>query len=179
MHLRPRWALTLAVLVCLVGCGTHRTEPKDRIDALSRSATRRAQTSTDTVALVGQWMIQFALDSIRQGSPEWTRFQRSPVHGTLRIDSVIVGRGWQRAMMTVDFRPLLGRQMSCYAPGPQGLVVTRADSMKWDVWFTPGAVDCGFEASAVEHGDTLRGVWTEGSYAGAIAAGGFEMVRRR
>jgi hypothetical protein len=162
----------------MAGCATHRTEPKDRIETVLQTATRGAQTSTDTVALVGQWTIQFALDSIRRPGPEWTRVKVGPVHGTLRIDSALVGRGWQRAMMTVDFRPLLGRQMSCYAPGAQGVIVTRPDSMNWQIWFTPAAVDCGFDAWAVAHRDTLRGVWTETSFAGAIATGGFEMVRQ-
>jgi hypothetical protein len=162
----------------MAGCAPHRAEPKDQIDAILQAATRGAQTSRDSVALVGQWSIQFALDSTRQGGSGWTRMQVAPVAGTLRIDSAIVGRGWQRALMTVDFRPLLGRPMSCYTPGAQGVIVTRPDSLKWQIWFTPATVDCGFDAWAVARGDTLRGVWTETSFAGAIATGGFEMARQ-
>ena len=124
-------------------------------------------------SLVGDWNIEFTLDSARGGTRDWAPGRVPPVRGTLRI-----GAGAHQATMDVDFGPLLGRQMSCYEPGPRDIVITPADSGRIQIGFTPAAADCGFGAAFHRSGDTLHGTWSETSFIGSVAEGAVRMTRR-
>lgn len=139
--------------------------------------------------LAGPWTIAFTLDSqmvSRPGNPllEWRRAGDSAiVRGTFEgsaksetADESGVHGETVTGTMTVDFTPLLGRQMSCYQPGRQQW---RAE---WNedhvmIVFTPRAADCGFGGVGDWSGDTIRGVWGETSYLGPVSRGQFVMTR--
>jgi reactive intermediate/imine deaminase len=132
--------------------------------------------------LAGRWRATFTLDSIRtSGRAEWTR----PAGGSVATGTLVLaeadpvrGQPRLRGEMTVDFAPLLGRQMSCYEPGPIEVRAERADG-GWRLSFTPNAFDCGFGGTAERSGDALVGRWDEASFAGPVAAGRFRLEPER
>jgi hypothetical protein len=94
---------------------------------------------------------------------------------------------------SLDFTPILGRQISCYFEESQDLnsdtgpplrvspsiplgLPGAQDSLWLD--FTPGAADCGLHVNAHLNGRVGTGRWTEPSFAGNGRSGRFRMVRR-
>lgn len=127
--------------------------------------------------LAGTWSVEFTLDSIRSEAGPWTPVDTASVSGELRLAGLDTA---QAVMLTsnsdFDFTPMLGRQISCYEPGPRELRVGRIDE-RFNVHFTPGAFDCGFGATVGGSGDTLTGRWGEASFAGPVALGRVVMIR--
>lgn len=140
--------------------------------------------------LAGAWNIVFTLDSqlvSRNDDPvlSWRRASDSvAVTGIMkdgRESSSTDASGARTArttvLMTADFTPLLGRQMSCFEPGKREL------ESEWDgdrvaIAFTPNVADCGFGGLGVWRSDTIRGVWSETSFVGPVSIGRFVMARR-
>lgn len=144
-----------------------------------------AQQAPERPDLHGIWRIQFILDSL----PFWdtsatpprarvlTTFQDSVVIGVLVVYPDSSGHRLPfRTEFAADFRPVLGRPMSCYRPGTGVLDARRRDGAVW-LDFGPRSFDCGLVAVGQLVGDTLRGRWYEDKPAGA--RGRVEMVRLR
>jgi hypothetical protein len=129
--------------------------------------------------------VQFWLDWYRtKGETEVRPMLRGggdSATGTLIItDSLFVGFPvlGVRASLSVDFVPLLGRPMSCFASRPPAISIHRDnDSTMLDL--TPHARDCGVTAAVRLQGDSATGTWMEGAFAGTPAAGRFKMQRIR
>ena len=143
----------LALLLVITACG--------RI-------TLSAPTGNSQRSLAGDWTLEFRLDSVRTGSAQ-------SAQGVLHLAD---SDGVVRSSIQVDFRPLLGREMSCFDPRPTSTVIGHAGE-RTSLLFTPGAADCGFSASGMFYGDSLIGVWDETSFVGPVAAGSFRMIRAR
>jgi|GEM_PF-6316936 len=140
--------------------------------------------------LAGAWNIAFTLDSqlvSRNDDPvlSWQRASDSAaVTGILKggqesrsTDANGTPSARTAATMTVDFTPLLGRQMSCFEPGKLEL------ESEWDgdrvaIAFTPNVADCGFGGVGLWRNDTIRGAWSETSFVGPVSIGRFVMARR-
>jgi hypothetical protein len=139
-------------------------------------------------ALVGTWRTEFNVDSMvrlhggEDGQWSWRApLDTATVKGTLVLGDTLVGTGngrGLRAHLAVDFRPALGRQMSCLGV-TKGLAASRTGARSVRLWFTPGAHDCGFGGLGEQRGDTIAGTWSEGSIAGIISTGRFRLVRSR
>lgn len=132
--------------------------------------------------LVGTWSVELTLDSIQAPAPgsPWTRLDppRS-VKGTLTIvrsGSESAEPPALRARLDADLTRLLQREMSCYDPGWNPLVATRAGD-EWRLWFTPGAADCGWTATVIRDAERLAGGWSEVSFIGPVAGGAIALVR--
>ena len=152
--------IRLAALLLAVACG--------RITLSAPSGTESQRT------LVGDWTVEFRLDSLRAAG-QWSAASRQSIQGSLHLSD---SDGVAASRIRVDFKPLLGRDMSCFDPLPTSTVITRAGE-NTSLHFTPGAADCGFGASGRFFGDSLIGAWSETSFAGPIAMGRFRMVRAR
>lgn len=133
---------------------------------------------------VGQWRVDFALDSLREASKPGTGLKWvSPpataprVTGELEVLDSLLGRDGRTLAAALDiiFRALLGRPMSCFRPG-SGLEVVeeRGETI---LGFTPGAFDCGFSAKVRCSGNAVSGTWNEWSLAGPVATGRMWMYR--
>jgi len=149
------------------------------IIACSTNASQDPAAGT-AETFTGEWQAEFTLDSVRSADSlrTWSSRNAPAARGTIRFPVTVDEREEHDVTMTVDFRPLLGRQMSCYEPGPLTIQVMRIDSASWTLLFTPRVADCGFAASARRVGDTLRGEWSETSLIGPIAQGRLQMMRR-
>ena len=157
-----RYAAT-TIALAVMACGTNASPAVDGGDFFA-----------------GEWEMEFTLDSVPGPDDRrvWVPRDAPPVRGTLSVSGSRDDREAYEVTMTVDFRPLLGRQMSCYEPGRRTIRIARADSASWSLLFTPAAADCGFGASARRQGDTLRGEWSETSFIGPVARGRLLMSRR-
>jgi hypothetical protein len=131
-------------------------------------------------ALVGDWNVEFRLDSVRtrEGSTaRWTAGSLRTARGRLRLtDSAGARPGILQSSLAVDFASLLGRPMSCFDPPPTATAVEH-DGDVVSLRFTPNAYDCGFSASGALRGDSLVGTWDETSFAGPVVMGRFRMRR--
>jgi len=154
------------------------------------SACRSVPPAVVPEAIAGEWTVFFAADSIRDvvnSNPPIITWRTPPerwIQGTLSIqsgsvwrDSTLRRRGMIPARFSIDFRPLLGRQVSCYDPG-DGWIATFAYRDSLDIAFVPGG-DCGLRARGRQHGDSITGRWFEDSYLCCSAYGRFRMVRVR
>lgn len=160
-----RQAFALAAAVILAGC-----QPPPPEEA--------ASTPPEEHPVSGSWRVEFTLDSVRSGTGPWTAVDTPTVVGELTMSGPDTG---QAVMMNgssdFDFTPMLGRQISCYEPGPTEIRVGRIDE-RFNLHFTPGAFDCGFGATVGWSNDSLTGRWGEASFAGPVAMGRVVMVRR-
>ncbi|HKW46108.1 MAG TPA: hypothetical protein VJN70_01630 [Gemmatimonadaceae bacterium] len=141
--------------------------------ALACSRITLPPPSDSQRTLVGDWTVEFRLDSLRT-TGTWSPASRQSAQGTLHLAD---SDGQVRSSIQMDFRPLLGREMSCFVPRPTSTFISRAGE-NTSLVFTPGAADCGFSASGKFYGDSLIGTWGETSFIGPVAAGQFRMVRR-
>jgi hypothetical protein len=157
--------------------------------------TLRAQVKVPTVqrvampvadwrrAWVGTWAIEFTLDRMRGGpggSEKWRLTPGKRVSGVLVLADTLTGRDTALvvAHMNVDFRPMLGRPMSCLSADTQAVSLDRTGERVM-LRFTPGAFDCGFGGDLKLLAREASGAWTEDSFAGPIATGQIRMTRRR
>lgn len=150
--------LRLAPYLMMVACG------RVTLPASNGAASHRT--------LAGDWTLEFRLDSTRSGG-NWSSASHQSAQGTLHLanpDGVV------RSSIQVDFRPLLGRDMSCFDPRPTSTAISRGGENTILV-FTPGAADCGFSASGKFYGDSMVGTWSETSFIGPVAVGQFRMIR--
>ena len=149
-------ALTLATLVPLGGCGSSSTAP-------SSMALREAD-------LAGGWTVAFQLGTAK-----------SPlVYGSLVISSQHDPQSpaYLVAQFTADFRPLLGRQVSCLQT-PQAALVQLRDSVSISLALTPDAADCGLAAEGQYAANTFTGNWVEPSITSQPQSSGtFTMWRK-
>ena len=152
--------LALIALTSVVACGRMTLPPA--------TGTESQRT------LAGDWSIEFRLDSTR-GTGVWSPTSDSSIQGTLHLAG---NDGVVRSTIEVDFKPLLGRDMSCFDPRPTSTVITHAIEST-SLHFTPEAADCGFGASGKFYGDSLVGTWSETSFIGPVAVGAFRMLRVR
>lgn len=165
-----RLAFTLAALVLLAGCQPPAPE--------TAAADQAAEQPPAEHPVAGSWRVEFTLDSMRSGNGPWTKVDTATVVG----DLILAGADTGSAVMLsgssdFDFTPMLGRQISCYEPGPTEIRVGRIDE-RFNLHFTPGAFDCGFGATVGGSGDSLTGRWGEASFAGPVAIGRVVMVHR-
>ena len=170
---------SLVLLALLtVACGQPFWTPRPRAAHLSSEDPRRAY--------LGQWEIEFTLDSLIDpvASPvakwRWSTRGDGPerIMGSLTVKDSLTGREGRflRSNLDIDFVPLLGRSMSCFRSGPGALDVSE-DRGQTVLWFTPGAFDCGFSGRGELRSDSVVGAWSESSIAGPIATGHFQMRR--
>lgn len=122
--------------------------------------------------LAGDWTLEFGLDSVRS-SGQWSATSHRSIQGSLHLAD---SDGVVRSSIQLDFRPLLGREMSCFDPRPTSTAISQAGN-NTSLHFTPGAADCGFSASGKFYGDSLVGTWSETSFIGPVAVGRFRMIR--
>ena len=162
---KRRPALVLAAILLAVGC----QPPPPETSADQPPAEH---------PVAGSWRVEFTLDSVRSGTGPWTPADTVSVVGQLILAGPDTG---QAVMLTgssdFDFTPMLGRQISCYEPGPVEVRVGRIDE-RFNLHFTPGAADCGFGATVGWSGDSLTGRWGEASIAGPVAMGRVVMIHR-
>ncbi|HEU4800856.1 MAG TPA: hypothetical protein VFS94_09495 [Gemmatimonadales bacterium] len=162
---KRRPALVLAAILLAVGC----QPPPPETSADQPPAEH---------PVAGSWRVEFTLDSVRSGTGPWTPADTVNVVGQLILAGPDTG---QAVMLTgssdFDFTPMLGRQISCYEPGPVEVRVGRIDE-RFNLHFTPGAADCGFGATVGWSGDSLTGRWGEASIAGPVAMGRVVMIHR-
>jgi hypothetical protein len=165
-------ALFSAALAACAGTMPSPSAPSDVV--LDSSDWRRA--------LIGEWTVEFRLDSVRvlDGSGQrWQAGSLRTTEGTLRLSAGATnGTGVLASSLEVDFNSLLGRPMSCFDPRPTRTYVDRTDDTIV-LNFTPNAADCGFSASGRPEGDSLVGRWDETSFAGPSVMGRFRMRRVR
>lgn len=149
-------ALTLATLVPLGGCGSASIAP-------SNTGLREAD-------LAGGWTIAFQLGTAT-----------SPlVYGSLVISSQHDPQRptYLATEFTADFRPLLGRQVSCLQT-PQAALVQLQDSVSISLALTPDAADCGLAAEGHYAANTFTGNWAEPSITSQPQSSGtFTMWRK-
>jgi hypothetical protein len=133
-------------------------------------------------ALIGEWTVEFRVDSMRvfDGSTaRWRTGVNRTTTGMLRFTGI---RSSDTTYLTssfdIDFTSVLGRPMSCFDPRPTLTQVNR-DQELIRLWFTPGAADCGFSGFGTLKGDSLIGAWDETSFAGSMAMGRVRMHRVR
>ena len=131
-------------------------------------------------ALVGQWTLEFRLDSVVSRDPGGSRLVPGSLRtaeGRLQLTDVVADRvDMLRSQIDISFDSLLGRAMSCFDPRPTQTAVTR-EGETIQLGFTPGVFDCGFGAAGTLLGDSLVGTWDETSFAGPAAVGHFRMIR--
>jgi hypothetical protein len=149
-------AVTLIALAAVGGCAHAATAP-----------VRTALRETD---LVGAWTMAFQL-----GSPT------SPlVFGSLVVSDQHDPQrpAFLVAEFSADFRPLLGRQMSCLQT-PQPALVQLQDSISILLALTPDAADCGLVADGQFAANAFSGMWVEPSVtAQPQSSGTFTMWRK-
>lgn len=131
-------------------------------------------------ALVGQWILEFRLDSVANrdaGGPRLIPGSLRTTEGHLQLTEVVADQvDVLRSRIDISFDSLLGRSVSCFDPRPTRTAVTReGEAIRFG--FTPGVFDCGFGAVGTLLGDTLVGTWDETSFAGPVAVGRFRMIR--
>ena len=78
--------------------------------------------------------------------------------------------------LTVDFRRLLGRDLSCLGQRPS-LIEVRLTADTMELGLPAGVADCGLGARALRRGAAFHGTWLEDSFGGPRAIGRFEMCR--
>ena len=146
------------------------------------SADNTVLPSTDwRRSLVGDWIVEFRLDSVRvrEGSAtRWRPASFATATGTLRLSDSTAGskQGLLRSRLQIQFDSLLGRPMSCFDPPSTATDVEReGDSVT--LRFTPTAADCGFSAYGKLAVDSLVGSWDETSFVGPTVMGRFRMIR--
>ena len=156
---------------------------------LSFSASTVAGAQADTLspndwrrALVGSWLVDFRLDSVRGKDgrlSSWRQSAGQPATGELRILDVsgIPSRRTLASELTVDFQKSWGRPMSCYTPGFGSLEAEHQEGTV-RLWFTPGVADCGFRAEVKIHADSMVGTWGELSLEGTVAMGRIFLRRK-
>jgi hypothetical protein len=153
--MRPIRACALISLLAAGGCD---------------SPTAPVRTALQERDLVGPWTMAF-----RVGSPT------SPLAlGTLSIssDHDPLRPEYLVAEFSADFRPLLGRQVSCLQT-PQPALVLLQDSVSVLLALTPDAADCGLEASGQFSANTFTGAWIEPSATSRPQSSGtFSMWRK-
>ena len=168
---------TFCLLGCLltIGCGRPIATPGPSPGRLPAGDSRQAY--------LGEWRIEFALDSTRDltsGSEAWSPAPDASkrVVGRLQVRDSLGGAGYRTLASTleIDFAALLGREMSCFTPAASGVQVTEHNGQV-SFWFTPHAYDCGFSASAPMSEGGLAGTWEEDSFVGPVASGRFWMRR--
>jgi len=151
-------ALTLIAFVALSGC------------ARSTTAPLRAGAALRETDLVGAWMMSFQVGS-----------RTSPlVFGSLVISDQHDPQHpeFLAAEFSADFRPLLGRQVSCLQT-PQPALVQLRDSTSIYLALTPDAADCGLVADGQFTANTFTGAWIEPSITSQPQSSGtFTMWRK-
>jgi hypothetical protein len=159
--------------------------------ACASSAPDETNPAPET-SLTGVWDATFTLDSqlVSATDDPLLRWRRAPdtarTTGIIEIEASDAAADTTqgetrrlRARMSLDFSAMLGEPMSCYEPGRREIEVERGgDGQGVALAFTPDVADCGFGGIARWLADTLRGVWSETSFAGPTAVGKFEMIRR-
>lgn len=158
--LRPRAvtvrALTLIALVPLSGCARSTTAP-------SSGTLREAD-------LVGGWTMAFQVGS-RTSPLVFGSLDISAQHDPQRPEFLV-------AEFRADFRPLLGRQVSCLQT-PQPALVRLRDSTSIALALTPDAADCGLVADGQFAANTFSGAWVEPSITSQPESSGtFTMWRK-
>jgi len=141
--------------------------------------SRSAVPMTPLAEIAGVWNAEFVVDSfiLAQRPPH-----SAPAVGlvTFADTTRLAGARGELAMattMSVDFRPALGRRISCLdSAGTETTVAVRNDSVHLN--FTPHVADCGLHAVGHRHGDTISGRWVEPGFA-TLSLGHFRLVRRR
>jgi hypothetical protein len=147
---------TLIAFLQVGGCGHSPTAP---VGAVLHEAD-----------LVGGWTMAF-----RVGSPTsplaFGSLDISSRHDPLRPDFLV-------AEFSADFRPLLGRQVSCLST-PQPALVHLQDSVSLLLALTPDAADCGLVAFGQFSANTFTGAWLEPSVTSLPQSSGtFTMWRK-
>ncbi|HZI43018.1 MAG TPA: hypothetical protein VFD67_14970 [Gemmatimonadaceae bacterium] len=133
----------------------------------------------DWRALIGDWTVEFRVDSVRKvgASAPWSAGSYRSTRGALHLSDSTSGNGnVVQSSIRVDFDSLLGRPMSCYDPRPTTTGVER-DGDNVRLRFTPNGFDCGFAAAGTLAGDSVVGTWDESGFAGPTVMGRFRMVR--
>jgi hypothetical protein len=167
MRLAKLPLFVLAVAGCAGQSASPATRPSD------------AEVASDLRALVGDWTVEFRVDSVRKvgASSVWSAGSYRSTLGTLRLSDSTIGNGnVVRSTIRVEFDSLLGRPMSCYEPRPTTTGVER-DGDNVRLRFTPSGFDCGFGAAGVLVGDSVVGTWDESGFAGPMVMGRFRMLR--
>jgi hypothetical protein len=130
-------------------------------------------TASDSQTLAGDWTLEFQFDSLRSAGA-WSPASQQATQGTLHLDD---SDGVTHSSIQVDFKTLLGREMSCFDPRPTSTVISHSGEST-SLHFTPGAADCGLTAFGKFYGDSLVGTWEETSFIGPVALGRFRMIRK-
>jgi len=133
-------ALILAALVPVCGC-THAT-------------TAPVAVGLRDTDLVGAWTMSFQIGT-RTSPLVFGSLIVSDQHDPQRPDFLA-------AEFSADFRPLLGRQVSCLQT-PQPALVQLRDSTTIYLALTPDAADCGLVADGHFAANTFTGIWVEPS----------------
>jgi len=159
MKIRSPQAATFIALVLAASCS----------DAASTVPLRGRLTAVD---VAGTWNIAFRLDSA---------LLRPPAVGSLVVSDQYdpLHTEYLTAALQVDFRPLLGRQVSCLYPLQASLVQPRDSGVAY-FWFTPQAADCGLYAVGRFDRQEFHGEWGEPSATSQLLSHGtFRMWRQR
>ncbi len=134
-----------------------------RLSACSHSVTAPSHTGLREADLVGGWTMVFQV-----GTPDSPLVFGSLVvsnqHDQQRPDFLVAG-------FSADFRPLLGRQVSCLQT-PQRALVQVVDSISIFLALTPDAADCGLAADGRFAANTFTGEWVEPSITSQPASSG-------
>ena len=175
-----RRVLLACVCAVLLGCSMPLINPRpDGAVALSRQDWRQD--------LVGEWNAEFFIDSmipLHSGDSILPRRWRSPldlasIRGILVLVDTLIGsspgRGL-RARFALDFRPALGRQISCLRDSGR-LAAGRTGTRTVRLEFTPGVYDCGFAGVGQVTRDSIVGTWSESSFVGPVSEGRFRLIR--
>jgi hypothetical protein len=164
----PRAAVLLAALAAS-GCGMPLFRPPPPTPFALRPSDRRNR-------LVGTWVIAFRLDTV-SGDSVAPSLTEAPGQLVLQDTVIRPGPDGLRGRFYADFRPLLGRQISCYSASEAVFpIYFRQDSVI--VGLTPRASDCGLWIHGQQVGDTVAGEWSEPAFAGYSSQGSFRMVRQ-
>jgi hypothetical protein len=148
--------LTCIALLPLSGCGRSTTAPPP-------GALREAD-------LVGGWTMAFQGGS-RTSPLVFGSLDVSAQHDPQRPEFLV-------AEFRADFRPLLGRQVSCLQT-PQPALVQLRDSASIYLALTPDAADCGLLADGQFAANTFTGAWVEPSITSQPQSSGtFTMWRK-
>lgn len=138
--------------------------------ACTHSVTAPPSTVLRESDLIGAWTMAFQVGT--PNSPlAFGTLVVSNQHDQQRPDFLV-------AEFSADFRPLLGRQVSCLET-PQASLVQLRDSLSIVLALTPDAADCGLAADGRFAANTFTGQWVEPSVTSLPQSSGtFTMWRK-
>ena len=135
-HRTSRLAVGALAFLVVLGCGR----------AVGTAGTPPLDSDDTRDAYLGDWQLEFALDSTREPGRkpnEWSPATDSSARarGTVTVrDSLLDPEDTPLAAdYTLDFTPLLGRQVSCLGPDAGGIDVEEEGDSVF-LWFTPRAL---------------------------------------